>query len=191
MTSTTAEAAPPQVAALVAGAGEVLIGLADYANLNPAPLVVWLMHMMSPTARVTCQCAHGTPLAVVAALLEQHCEVVEGQVAASIEVYLDRKAGYQLPGWRPISDAHGRACRLVWQQSAAYTRVTGTVVALYPPAISGGSRHLFRLAENPKLWLAFVADQAAPQVGQAVRCLVRHDFSAGNDVPLLDCVALL
>ncbi len=191
MNMPTIEAVPTEVAALAASAHEVLICLGDHGSLNLLPLVAWLKGACPPAARMTCQCAPGTPLALVAALLEQGCEVVEGQVSLGMEVYLDRQTGFQWPGWHPILDARGQASRLVWQQRAAYTCVAGTVIALYPPTIAGLSRPMFRLAENPKLWLALVADQAPPQVGQVVRSLVRHDFSAGHDVPLLDCVALL
>ena len=184
MDTARSELVPLDIQPIALTASEVLV---CFPAQLPDGLAARLRMLVPPAVRLEFQCPPSTGLEVIMTLLDGGHHVFEGEVTPEVQVFLDRRYGYRLPGWSTLPDPFTVACRLMWKRTAAFVRVQGTVaeVTVKPEADFA----LLRLAENPHLRLSLPKHLGVPVVGGAVSLLGRHDFRFGMDVPLLECVA--
>lgn len=116
-------------------------------------------------------------------MIDAGFSVYEAPLADDDLIFLDRKLGYRLPGWKPVLNPFSAACDLAWRRMGYYLCMRGTV------ALVGDSR-LIRLKEHEQLWLSVQPDVRLPDVGERVTILAHHPF-IDIGILLLDVVALI
>jgi hypothetical protein len=96
---------------------------------------------------------------------------------------LDRRLGWRIPPWEPLSGARSVAHRLLWTRLGQYSLQSGTVDAVHP------ENRLFSLRELPFWVNTAYRDLALPNRGEAVR-VVGLFSSLGGRIPMLHALRI-
>ena len=166
MDSARSDLIPLRAQRVASAAREVLVCFPGHL---PDGLAEDLRALAPPAVRLEFQCPPSTAVEVILALLNKGHLVLEGEALSEGQVFFDRRYGYRLPGWFPLSDSFTMACRFAWNRTAAFVRVGGTVVEIIAKPESDFT--LVRLAENPHLRLSMLKRLGIPVLGEMVLLL--------------------
>jgi hypothetical protein len=96
---------------------------------------------------------------------------------------LDRRLGWQVPGWEPLPEAFKTTYRLLWTRLGYYTTQTGTVEHVH------AENRVFSFAGR-SVWVNVAyRDLPLPTAGERLRVVGMFSF-LGSTVPVLHALAI-
>jgi hypothetical protein len=143
----------------------------------PPMLHSWLWERKHPPSSIAIlvgQCTEASQAQYLAELVEEGFRVFEAAVPSQEMIFLDRRVGYYLPGWQPVSDPFPLACTFMWRRLGSFLVLEGTVGQANPV--------FFTLVGNQGL-LVYTRGLGAPEPGERVRVLALHSFLSGWSTP--------
>ncbi len=146
--------------------------------------VLGLVERLPVRGRTEVLCGPDAGPDLIAGLLERGFVVYDAAATLDHSVLvLDRRLGWRLPAWQPLSHAMSVAHRLLWTRIGQYSLQSGTVEAIH------AENRLFSLRERPFWVNTAFRDLPLPAVGDEVR-VVGLFSSLGGRLPMLHALRI-
>lgn len=165
---------------LVPNAREVLVA----PGAQGAELAFALVERPSTRGHADILCQPEASADLIARLLARGFVVYDTAAVSKHSVLvLDRRLGWRLPTWEPLTEPTQTAHRLLWTRLGYYTLQSGTVDSAHP------ENRLFAFRDRA-LWVnTAYRDLPLPRVGDRVRVLGMFSF-LGSTLPILHALRI-